>query len=362
MDRELTLPRHLPWHEESWSALQALKRRGVHAILLYGARGIGKKSLGFDLAQSALCEQPSEDGHACGRCTGCVLMEAGSHPDFRFVLPDALRALRPGHTSDEDADEDETGAAEATEKEKPTRVSREIRIDQVRALTDFAVVGTHRGGGRVVLLAPAEALNAPAANALLKLLEEPPAQTLFVLASDALDELPPTIRSRCVLVRVAAPTKEVSLAWLAGQGVIDADAALAAAGGAPLAAVEVAAGILFGPDQQALLLELLEHGDTRDAAEIARRIPREMPVAAALAMMQRWCWDLLGFRAAGRVRYHPTRQAAIVRLSRKASTEKLWRWAESLVRAQASRDHPLNGRLVLESILLQYLGCVATTH
>ncbi len=362
MDRELTLPRHLPWHDATWSALQSLKRRGVHAILLHGARGIGKKSLGFDLAQAALCEQPAESGRACGHCTGCVLMEAGSHADFRFVLPDALAALRPGHSLDENSDEEELGESEEVEKEKPTKASREIRIDQVRALTDFAVVTTHRGGGRVVLLAPAEALNAPAANALLKLLEEPPEQTLFVLVSDALDELPPTIRSRCVLVRVEVPTTAISLAWLAGQGVADAQAALAAAGGAPLAALEVASGVLLAPDQQALLTELLERGDTLDAAEIARRIPREMPVAPTLATMQRWCWDLLGYRAAGCVRYHPTRRTAIVRLSHKASVEQLWRWADSLTRAQASREHPLNTRLVLESILLQYRGCLTITH
>jgi DNA polymerase-3 subunit delta' len=356
MDRELNLPRRLPWHDNAWEALQSLKPRGVHAILLHGARGIGKKSLGFDLAQAALCESPQATGRACGKCTGCKLMEAGSHPDFRFVLPEALKALRPGHESAE-SEEDDAGNVE--EPEKSARASREIRIDQIRALSDFAFVATHRGGGRVVLLAPAESLNAPAANALLKLLEEPPAQTLFVLATDALDELPPTIRSRCVLVRIAMPTKAAALDWLAAQGVENADAALAAAGGAPLAAWEVANGQSLAPDQSALLLDVLERGDSLEPAEIARRIPRDMPIAPAIAIMQRWCWDLLGYRTAGTVRYHPLQRSGIERLSRKIDPDELWRWAESLARAQASREHPLNSRLVLESSLLRYRDCIA---
>lgn len=360
MDRELTLPRRLPWHDGTWAALQTLKQRNVHAVLLHGARGIGKKSLGFDLAQAALCEQPRADGRACGQCTGCVLMEAGSHPDFRFVLPAAMATLRPGHTPE--GEDDEEASAEAEEPDKQKRASREIRIEQVRALADFATVATHRGGGRVILLAPAEALNAVAANALLKLLEEPPDRTLFILVTDALEDLPPTIRSRCVLVRVEAPLRAVALQWLGGQGVEDPEATLAAAGGAPLAALELAAGAALDPDLHALLLDLLERGDAADAAEIARRIPREVPLAAALALLQRWCWDLIGCRATGSVRYHPRQQASLARLARKATGDGLWRWAGALVHAQASREHPLNARLVLETLLLQYRNCMTWTH
>lgn len=352
------LPRHLPWHEAAWQALQSLRQRDVHAILLHGMRGIGKKSLGFELAQAALCERPGADGRACGQCPGCVLMEAGSHPDFRFVLPDALKGLRPGRAADEIDDET---AGETAESDKPAKASREIRIDQVRALTDFATVATHRGGGRLILLAPAEALTAPAANALLKLLEEPPERTLFVLVADALDELPPTIRSRCVLVRVMAPDRGAALAWLSGQGVDGAEAALAEAGGAPIAALENLAGAALEAGHRELLFDLLERGDALEPAEIARRIPRDVSAPPALALLQRWCWDLLAYRAAGSVRYHPSRQASIARLAQRSAGSALWSWASALTRAQGSRDHPLNGRLVVESLLLQYRRSLAQT-
>lgn len=355
----MSLPRRLPWHAAAWDALLSLKDRGTHAVLLHGMRGIGKKSLGFDFAQAALCERPLPDGRACGKCSSCRLMEAGSHPDFRFVLPDALGTLRPGHASEETEGDD--GRTETEPGDKATRASREIRIDQVRALSDFANLATHRGGLRVVLLAPAEALNPPAANAMLKLLEEPPAQTLFLLVTDSVDELMPTIRSRCVLVRTEAPPWEIAVEWLAGQGVAAAETALAEAGGAPLLALQAVGGAVEAEWRQRLL-EALAGGDGSDAAEIVRRVPREVAVAPALAVMQRWCWDLLGYRSAGRVRYHRSHQTAIARLAGKASDDGLWAWAAALTKAQASSEHPLNARLVVESMLLQYRSSFAPTR
>jgi DNA polymerase-3 subunit delta' len=352
---ELTLPLRLPWHDAARNAAWTLIRRGVHAILLHGARGIGKKSLAFELATATLCEQPLAAGQSCGTCAGCMLMAAGSHPDFRFIVPDALQSLRPGSTSGEDADE---GAPDAvTDVEKSTRASREIRIEQIRALANFANVATHRGGHRVVVLAPAECLNAPAANALLKQLEEPQGRTLFLLCTDAIDELPPTILSRCVLARVEGPSAQTALQWLTEQGCADAVNLLAEAGGAPLAALEMAT-TENEPASRSLLLELLCNVESANPAEIARRIPRDIAVGPAVAELQRWCWDLLAYRMAGVVRYHPAHRQDIAAFAGRVSERNVLRWWKSLGRRQAASDHPLNARLVVESVLVQYLSCV----
>jgi DNA polymerase-3 subunit delta' len=280
------------------------------------------------------------------------MMNAGSHPDFRFVLPEALKALQPGRSGDSD-EEAQADQAEP-EETKAARASRDIRIDQIRALGAFSSIATHRGGVRVVLLAPAESLNAAAANAALKLLEEPPPGTVFILVTDALDELPPTIRSRCVLVRIEMPPAAKAIAWLKEQGVEEADAALAAAGGAPLAALDDSAGAAMEPELRALLMDLLVRGPALEAAEIARRVPRDVPIAPAIALMQRWCFDLLAYRAAGCLRYHPRHQRSIAQLAQSALPDRLWNWSRSLGRAYAARDHPLNARLVLEAILVEY--------
>lgn len=344
-------------------SLQSLRSRGVHAVLLHGMRGIGKKSLALDFAGATLCETPLAGGRACGQCNGCRPFETGNHPDFRFVVPDAMASLRLGREANEESEAmaEEGGAsdegldAEPT-RGKATRASREIRIDQIRALGSFAAVATHRGGARVILIAPAEAINTAAANALLKILEEPPSETLFLIVAETLDEVMPTIRSRCVLLRVEAPERSAAIEWLTAQGVADAEISLASVGGAPLAALEVAGGATMSPELRALLLDLLARGSDLSAAEVARLVPRDAVVGPVIDLMQRWCWDLLALRTGGRVRYHPQRQKVLAQMARHSSETALWNWADSLARSQASSEHPLNARLVIESALLEYVG------
>ncbi|MFO0207074.1 MAG: DNA polymerase III subunit delta', partial [Betaproteobacteria bacterium] len=232
----------LPWQVEDFAALRALQARSVHAVLLHGATGIGKKVLALDYAQARLCESPRADGHACGQCAACGWFAAGAHPDLRVVVPDVLARWRLTGDDDEADEEGEGGGAVAPPAEpdpdaaRSARASREIRIDAVRRLARFLTTSTHRGGLRVVVLAPAELITTEAANALLKMLEEPPAGTLFILATDAIDDVLPTVRSRCLLVRCRAPDRAAALAWLHSGGVAEPETALAEAGGSPLAA------------------------------------------------------------------------------------------------------------------------------
>jgi len=355
----------LPWHADTWQSLQPLRARGVHALLLHGAAGIGKKSLALDLARATLCETPQADGRACGACTGCALTSAGSHPDLRVVVPDTMAIWRG--TGVEDAGIAEDAPADAADADaggedagKLRRVSREIRIEQVRALADFVSTSTHRGGHRVVVLAPAELLNTASANALLKMLEEPPAASLFVLVTDALDDVLPTIRSRCVLIRVHSPTPSQALGWLQAQSVDDAAGALAAAGGAPLAALAQRAGTTLEPDLRATLGELLGRGAQLTAAEIATRVPKTVPVGPSLALFQRWGWDLLALstvRSPAAVRYHPQAASLLRRVAAQSEAGAVLQWLSCLTGYRATQDHPLNPRLVIESALLDYMAC-----
>jgi DNA polymerase-3 subunit delta' len=347
-------PRRLPWLEPVWPMLPPLAARGVHAVLLHGLRGVGKKSLALDFADALLCSSPQADGHRCGRCEECRLTAAFSHPDLRWVLPQALaEKLLPQAVEEEEGAE---APSEPTEPDgRPTRASREIRVEQVRALSDFLGIAAYRGGQRVVVLAPAEAMNAIAANTLLKMLEEPPPATMFVLVSDALDDVLPTIRSRCVLVQVPVPDARACLPWLVEQGVADPAAALALASGAPLAALAEAGEEAIPPEVSAALYRMLERGPALTAAQIAVSIGRDLPVPACVRLMQCWAFDLIQYRARGSVRYHPQREACIGQLAASARSEGLWRWTDALRTASAAREHPLNGRLVIESLLARYI-------
>lgn len=348
--------RNAPWLNAAWDRLPALLARGAHAVLFHGPAGIGKKRLAVAVGSAALCEAPRSDGRACGQCAGCMLLGAGHHPDLRVVVPDACAALRPvpaenpedGPATDDGAEDD----GSATDEE-PGRVSREIKLKPIQALADAMGVGTLRGGRRVVVIAPADALRTEAANALLKMLEEPPPATLFVLASDAPERMLPTILSRCLLVRVAAPAHDVARAWLAAQDIEDPEQRLAEAGGAPFAALEADEESLpAGFDAQ--LLRWLGDGARLDLAEVAASVPRTLPLRPAIRRMQRWGFDLVAVRCGAPVRYHRPQARVVQTLGGAARADALFGWVDALARTMATIDHPLNARHVIESALVAY--------
>jgi DNA polymerase-3 subunit delta' len=215
-----------PWNEPILDSVRKRLARLPHALLVHGSRGVGKLALAERLAQLLLCENPEEGKRPCGACPGCRWYLAGSHPDFRRVEPEALAPEAPPAEDAEPA---------PTRRGKP---SIEIKIEQIRALTDFLNIGSHRGRLRVVLIHPAEDMNPTAQNGLLKALEEPPPGVVFILVSHWPSRLLPTVRSRCVPLPVPLPAREVAARWLEAQGVKDGSKWLAYAGGAPLRALE----------------------------------------------------------------------------------------------------------------------------
>jgi DNA polymerase-3 subunit delta' len=147
-------------------------------------------------------------------------------------------------------------------------------------------ISTHRQGLRVVVLYPAEALNMPASNALLKTLEEPPPGTVFLLSSNGLDRVLPTILSRCRKFALPMPSHAEALAWLKEQGVPDADSWLREQGGAPLAAMEQAES--GSREDLETLLQLLARPSIEGALKVADKLQKSAQrtgfMVAALAL------------------------------------------------------------------------------
>jgi DNA polymerase-3 subunit delta' len=204
---------------------------------------------------------------------------------------------------------------------------------------------------RVVVLYPAEALNVAAANALLKTLEEPPSGVVFLLASARIDRLLPTIISRCRQWPMGTPSPQAAQAWLATQGIADASALLAEAGGAPLAALALA-----GDDSRALrdwTLAQLAAGAACDAFACGETL-QKLPVPLVLGWLQRWLYDLLAERTASRPRYFPQAGAALSRCAAALDPAALARYMKTVTRQRAVENHPLNARLVFEELFLGY--------
>ncbi len=201
----------LPWQNSDWQQLTSNRDRLHHGILVNARPGTGMREFAFALAQFFICESPDQSNRsACQVCQNCRLFIAGSHPDFHAVTSEfeTVHGRIALLTAYSDRYQD------AKEREKKSRPSRVISVDQVRKLISRFSTHTHIASTRVALIMPADRLNTNAANALLKLLEEPPDQSILILATSETVRLPKTILSRCVLFSLAAPNRQQSLHWL----------------------------------------------------------------------------------------------------------------------------------------------------
>ncbi|WP_409268264.1 DNA polymerase III subunit delta' [Massilia sp. BHUDP2] len=337
-----------PWQQAAWTRLQQMRERLPHAILFHGPAGVGKAGFMESFAQALLCENVRPDGHACGSCASCGWFLQNNHPDYRRVRPEALE--------DEPVAEGDEAAEPAGKSKSSKTPSKEIKIEQIRALADFMNISTHRQGLRVVVLYPAETLNMPASNALLKTLEEPPPGTVFLLSSNSLDRLLPTILSRCRKFALPMPSHEEALAWLKEQGVQDADSWLREQGGAPLAALlEAESG---SREEMEALLHFLANPAVDGALRTAEKLAKAS-LPALVAWQQRWLYDVFSVKLSGKSRYYPRYQRELAALAGRVSTGSLNRAIKAANERRAVADHPLSAKLFVEDMLLEYTSCCA---
>lgn len=334
------IPKFLPWQREIASAWLKSRERFAHAWLIHGMPGIGKQDFALASAASLLCETP-EDSLACGTCQSCQWLAAGNHPDIRRIRPDAV-AFEEGVPG---AEADSSGS---TAKKTP---SREIRIEQLRELSTWFNTATHQGGWRVAVLYPAHALNVISANALLKVLEEPPPNTVFLIVADAPDRLLPTLLSRCRRLPLPIPPIADSVEWLTQRGVKDPASWLAAASNAPVRAYRLASSESKAcPDWLVDLLRLPSGNSANpDVAAIADMLEKQRP-EVWIDTLQRLFIDLLLARTGLAPRYFPSLTAAHA-VGQRASLQHLADAAKWLGEQRAIANHPLNAKLFVHSTL-----------
>jgi DNA polymerase-3 subunit delta' len=319
--------RRLPWQDQAWSRLQQVLAAGrlPHGLLLTGMAGVGKAEFAAHLAHALVCSAPTADGDPCGQCRNCQLAMAGNHPDIHWYQPE-----EPG---------------------------KAIKVDAIRELAQSSVLTAGGSGRSVYIVEPADAMNAAAANALLKTLEEPAGGAVLILASASPDRLPATIRSRCQQLALTPPAADVAAAWLSERGVAPARARrlLDLFGGAPLRALAA--------DGQ----DLLEVLDGMWAAFERLAQGRGDPVAVAeewkahdLAMVLDWLilWslDLLQVQAdpSRRPRFDAAAAERFQTLAERLDCKDLHGFVDTLYDLRRRLTSNLNGQLVLERLLLDW--------
>lgn len=321
----------MPWLAEPLR--RTLARSQAHALLIQGPSGVGQFELGLTLAAAWLCEStaiPLSD-RPCGSCPSCRLVAARSHPDLVVVVPDALRESL-GWNAAADAEEGGEGGG----RKKP---SKEIRVEAVRAAIAFATTTSARGRGKCLVLHPAERMNPIAANAFLKTLEEPAGHARFLLCTSAPDRLLPTIRSRCQSVALAVPPREQAESWLASRGIDEPAVLLAAAGGRPLEAVELAERGVDAKRWRGLPSQVLRG----DATAFQR-----WPLTVVVETLQKLCHDALSVACSAAPRYFP-----LGSLGAAADPSALLYWSRALTRLAEEADHPWSVELAVENLVEQ---------
>ncbi|PKG99452.1 DNA polymerase III subunit delta' [Paraglaciecola sp. MB-3u-78] len=172
-----------PWLEDSFKQLgsRIAANKLHHALLIQGPAGLGKSSFVLQLAQLLLCK--ARQGHkVCGQCQSCLLNAATTHPDLHVVESD-----------------------------------KQIGVDQIRDVIKKLVSSAHLSGAKVLIIYDAHTMTESSANALLKTLEEPTANTFLLLTTDKPERILATIKSRCEKLALPLPPLDATLAWVKTQ-------------------------------------------------------------------------------------------------------------------------------------------------
>ncbi|MFO1427536.1 MAG: hypothetical protein U1F11_11315 [Steroidobacteraceae bacterium] len=321
----MSLPLQAPvpsWLAGAWESLQRAiaSDRLAHALLLQVAPGIGGDWLAARLAARLLCRERDAGTAPCGHCIDCRRVAQGEHPDCSFL-----------HLEED---------------------SREIKIDQVRALAAELALSAHGGGHKIGVISPADQLNRAAANALLKTLEEPTRGTLLVLVDSGRHRLPATVLSRCTRLAARSPDRATAIAWLRQHAAADGDweAIVDALGPAPFAALaaDAPAAAQVAAQTRATLAALQSGGV--DPVRTAEAWGKEHH-ALRLRCIENWITDRVVAWATGSPRAQ-MRAAPHLSSSREApNIQALFGLLDAVREARALADAPLNKVLVLERLL-----------
>ena len=174
----------LPWQIKNWQILQSTYQaeKITHALLLTGIAGIGLKHFTQCFTQGLLCQSNVNNQlQACGMCHICKLCQSASHPDILMIKPEAS--------------------------------DKNIKLAEIMQVTHFMHLKSHFSNYKIAIIFHADLMNRHAANALLKTLEEPPPQSLFILVSNRKNLLPITIKSRCQNINFTPAFDQETVNW-----------------------------------------------------------------------------------------------------------------------------------------------------
>ena len=312
-----------PWIGAEMATLAVAHQAGrlPHGLLIHEAPGTGGDWLAQWVARLVLCQ--SATGAPCGACPSCHRIATAQHPDLVLL--------------------------------QPIEDSRQIRIEQVRELSQELALTAHQGAYKVAIITPADTLNRFAANALLKTLEEPPPRTVLILVVTQPSRLPATILSRCQRIRIRAPGRQEAVSWLeASRGAGEWSAVLDTLGEAPMLAAEVdpKTVVQIGAEVYRALEDAVAGGG--DPVATAERWTRtDLPLR--LACIENWLTERIRAQCGGDGLFTKVGAAAYTsRANTVLNSVHLFELVDGVRELKSSLETPINRGLALEAILRRF--------
>ena len=317
-----------PWLKDAWIAIHNNSKL-PHALILKGKGGIGKHDFAMTFAKSYLCQSPLDNYLPCEICSSCHWFPE-SHPDFKYIAP-------------VESEDDESYKRKTIRK-------KNIVIDQIRELSEYLELSAHQEKGkRIVLIEPADALNQAASNALLKILEEPPENTLFILVTSQAQKLIATIRSRCQLLDFRGPLLEEARLFLSGKKITYDESLLSFTGGSPFNAIKE----LENQSERDVITQLLAQGHHIDVTKVNYGILTR-GLDWTVNMIQKWTFDLLLSFHTQQSYYFKKEEARIHSQAKQLNLDALLSFANELNELKKIASHPLNQELQLQNIFIKF--------
>lgn len=296
--------------------------RTAHAYLLLGLPQIGKTTLALNFAQALNCQ---DEGKPCGQCRSCLKIAHGNHPDVRVI---------------------EAG-------------NGTIKIDQVRTMQREVVLSPHEGRWKVYVIRQMERATAEAANCLLKTLEEPPAQVILVLTASDMDQLLPTIVSRCQVLNLRPPSVLLAQEALEERWGVEPERAKLLA---RLSGGRLGWAVRASEDEAILrkrergldeMLELMGQGRVERLRYAQRLSQTPDALREVLDLWLSWWRDLLLIKGGSSAEVtNVDREAALCSQAQGYSLTQVRDFIEDLRAAVWQLEHNVNIRLTLEVLML----------
>jgi DNA polymerase-3 subunit delta' len=317
-----------PWFKDAWIAIHKNEKL-PHALIFKGKEGIGKYDFAITFAKSYLCQNALSNHLPCEACSSCKWFP-DSHPDFKHIAPI-------------ESDDDESSKRKTVRK-------KNIAIHQIRELSEYLELSAHQEKGRrIVLIEPADSLNQAASNALLKILEEPPENTLFILVTSQTQKLIATIRSRCQLLELRGPSFDEAKLFLDRQEIVHEESLLSFTGGSPFNAIKE----LENQSERDVITQILSQGHKIDFTKINYAILTQ-GLDWTLNIVQKWIFDLLLSFHTQQSHYFKGQEAQIFSQTKQLNLNTLLLFASELNELKKIASHPVNQELQLQNIFVKY--------